>query len=105
MGFCLPARRGIARAEHGTPPYRALTTAKDRSGAHKHILNPNSGVQGCPKSVLGFLIQNCANVTKDYCALRSRNRRCGTEHLDHEVFLRDTARFPMVFRNYFWMRR
>jgi hypothetical protein len=72
--------------------------ARDRSGALMHMLNPNSGVQGCPKPVLGFLIQNSASATKDYCVLRSQNRSRRAEHLDHEIFLKDTAYLAPDFR-------
>lgn len=79
--------------------------ARDRSGALTHMLNPNSRVQGCPKSVLGFLIQNSASATKDYGVLRSQNRSYRAEHLDHEIFLKDTAHLAPAFRDWRFMRR
>jgi hypothetical protein len=79
--------------------------ARDRSGALMHMLNPNSGVQGCPESVLGFLIQNSASATRDYCVLRSQDRSYRAEHLDHEIFLKDTAYLAPAFQDGRFMRR
>ena len=37
-------------------------------------MNPDSEVQGCPESVLGFVAQNCPCATKKCRVLRSQNR-------------------------------
>ena len=37
-------------------------------------MNPDSEVQGCPESVLGFVAQNCPPAAKKCRVLRSQNR-------------------------------
>jgi hypothetical protein len=37
-------------------------------------MNPDSEVQGCPESVLGFVAQKCQRAERKCCLLRSQNR-------------------------------
>jgi hypothetical protein len=56
MGFTFLARgkefleRSISSSRVGF-----VLQARDCNGAKTHSLNPDSGMQGCPKSMLGFL--------------------------------------------------
>src|SRR5271169_1735741 len=90
----VPAKGGeLLEREHGLLPVGRDLRARDRNGAETHTLISDSRVQGCPRSVMGFLNEVHFGATRNCWMLRSWNRRRRAAAADRAIFLKDKAKF------------